>query len=170
MAHIRFDDAAPSALDLRRPLILVFTEGTLLGPAHWFDWFNHRRYVPIGACAAKLNRWASQGAEIAYLTSQRKPAQVEDIAAILLHHEFPGRFLFYRGPRQRYAAIAEELAPDVLVEDDCRSLGGAWQMTITRVRPEIRQRILSVVVKEFAGIDHLPDRADPETFRRFLRR
>jgi hypothetical protein len=36
----------------------------------------------------------------------------------------------------------------VLVEDE---------MTITNVRPEIKRKIKSVPVKEFGGIDHLPD-------------
>ncbi|MFH1564916.1 MAG: hypothetical protein ABIC82_03640 [bacterium] len=30
-------------------------------------------------------------------------------------------------------------------------------MTITNVKPEIKQKIKSICVKEFKGIDHLPD-------------
>jgi hypothetical protein len=43
------------------------------------------------------------------------------------------------------------------MEDDCESIGGTEQMTITRVRPDIKNRIKSIVVKENGGIDHLPD-------------
>jgi hypothetical protein len=46
---------------------------------------------------------------------------------------------------------------DVLVEDDCESIGGADQMTITYIKPDIKNRIKSIVVKENGGIDHLPD-------------
>jgi hypothetical protein len=30
-------------------------------------------------------------------------------------------------------------------------------MTFSQLRPELRERIASVVVREFGGIDHLPD-------------
>jgi hypothetical protein len=63
----------------------------------------------------------------------------------------------YRGPDKRYQDIAEAVIPAVLVEDDCRSIGGEWQMTIPHVRTDIRRRIHSIVMREFAGIDHLPD-------------
>ncbi len=33
-------------------------------------------------------------------------------------------------------------------------------MTITYVRKGIREKIKSIVVKEFGGIDHLPDNLD----------
>ena len=47
--------------------------------------------------------------------------------------------------------------PDVLVEDDCESIGGEVEMTYPHIRPELKPRIKSVVVREFGGIDHLPD-------------
>ena len=31
-------------------------------------------------------------------------------------------------------------------------------MTITHVRPEIKKRIKSIPIREFGGIDHLPDK------------
>ncbi len=49
------------------------------------------------------------------------------------------------------------LPRDILVEDDCRSIGGADEMTITHVRPEIKTKIKSIVVEEFRGIDNLSD-------------
>ncbi len=48
--------------------------------------------------------------------------------------------------------------PDVLIEDDCESIGGAGEMVITHVKPEIKTKIKSFAVKEFEGIDHLPDK------------
>jgi len=43
-----------------------------------------------------------------------------------------------------------------LIEDDCKSIGGAWQMCITKVKPEIKKNIVSIIVPEFKGIDNLP--------------
>ncbi|MGL4369859.1 MAG: hypothetical protein ACRCUT_09355, partial [Spirochaetota bacterium] len=74
--------------------------------------------------------------------------------------------LYYRGTREKYRDIAEELAPDILIEDDCRSIGGKWQMTITYVRKDIKHKISSVAVKEFKGIDFLPDDAEEMLVRR----
>jgi len=47
--------------------------------------------------------------------------------------------------------------PDILIENDCESIGGQKEMTITFVKPRVKQKIKSIVVKEFQGIDHLPD-------------
>jgi hypothetical protein len=44
----------------------------------------------------------------------------------------------------------------VLIEDDCESIGGEKEMSITDVRPEIKRKIKSIVVKEFEGIDGVP--------------
>jgi hypothetical protein len=47
--------------------------------------------------------------------------------------------------------------PNVIVEDDCESIGGEAEMTYPGMRPELKSKIKSVVVKESGGIDHLPD-------------
>ena len=70
---------------------------------------------------------------------------------------FPKGQVFYRQNGESYKNITERIIPDVLVEDDCESIGGEKEMTITFVRPEIKQKIKSIVVKEFSGIDNLPD-------------
>jgi len=54
--------------------------------------------------------------------------------------------------------VAEKLIPDILVEDDCESIGGRQEMTYPYIRPNFKKMIKSVVVKEFGGIDHLPDK------------
>jgi len=46
---------------------------------------------------------------------------------------------------------------DVAVEDDCESIGGETEMTYPGIRPELKSKVKSVVVKESGGIDHLPD-------------
>ena len=154
--------------------IMIFTEGTILMHKGAFGLTrdeimkqlrNHQgnprdytSYIPIGNSVLKLNHWADAGAEIIYLTSRIKPAEVEAIGNVLNRHGFPqGRLLFRQG-KQAYKDIAETVVPDVLVEDDCASIGGAEQMTITNIDATIKRRIKSVVVQEFGGVDHLPDK------------
>jgi hypothetical protein len=153
--------------------ILIFTEGTIIMHQsaaglsrdeivkqvqnHQQGIYDFASFIPIGKSVLKLNNWANAGAEIIYLTSRRKPAEVEAVRNVLNRHGFPqGRLLFRRG-KQSYKDISEAVLPDVLVEDDCASIGSAAQMTITNVAATIKQRIKSVVVREFGGIDRLPD-------------
>lgn len=115
-------------------------------------------FVPIGDAIKKLTAWKNQGAEILYLTSRKKTEQIEDIKQGLKKYNFPaGQFLFRQG-NEEYKDVAERVVPDILIEDDCESLGGMDEWTITHVRPEIKNRIKSIIVKEFGGIDHLPDK------------
>lgn len=135
--------------------IMVFTEGTILGPKSVLYHFSHSSYVPIGASVERLKAWEQQGAEILYITSRKKEKQVGEIKKLLLKYDFPGEYLYYRGTGKKYKDIVEEVVPDVLIEDDCRSIGGSWQMCITYVKPEIKVKIKSIVVKEFKGIGDL---------------
>ncbi len=138
------------------PRILIFTEGTIFGPKHWWEFFNDTGYIPIGKSVEKIQGWDRQGARISYLTSCRRPADAAMVRENLLTAHFPGDYLYYRGSQEQYRDIAEQLVPDILIEDDCRSIGGQWQMTITHVKQDVKQQICSVVVREFQGIDHLP--------------
>ena len=55
--------------------------------------------------------------------------------------------------------------PDILVEDNCESIGGESEMTFPRVKPQKKKLIKSIIVNEFSGIDNLPD--DINQLRRF---
>ena len=136
--------------------IVVFTEGTVLGPKSFIYHFSHSSYVPIGDSVERLKAWEQQGAEILYITSRKKEKQVEKIKELLLKYDFPGEYLYYRKSGKKYKDIVEEVIPDVLIEDDCRSIGGSWQMCITYVKSWIKAKIKSIVVKEFKGIGDLP--------------
>ena len=46
--------------------------------------------------------------------------------------------------------------PDVLIEDDCESIGGEKEMTYTNIREDLKFMTAHISVKEFGGIDHLP--------------
>ena len=140
--------------------IMIFTEGTILGPKNHFSLYSHQNYIPVGCCVEKIRGWESQGAEIRYLTSRKSEKQVAGIQTLLEKYGFPEGRLYYREKRQKYRDIIEEILPDILIEDDCRSIGGKWQWCITQVRSELRAQMKSIVVREFKGIDHLPDGLD----------
>ncbi len=136
--------------------IVIFTEGTIIKPRNIFQHFNHAAYVPIGSSSEKTLYWYKQGADVIYLTSRKRKKQVAAIADILERNNFAPGILISREKRETYKDIVEVIKPDILIEDDCRSIGGKWQMCITFVKPEIKRKVKSIVVKEFQGIDHLP--------------
>lgn len=135
--------------------IMIFVEGTLLKPKSWFSLYNHKSYLPIGNCVEIIKEWQRQGANIIYCTS-RKGKQAEDIAILLKKYGFVGTELYYRSKKEKYKDIIERIQPNVLIEDNCKSIGGAWQMCMTKVTPQIKEKIVSIVVGEFKGIDDLP--------------
>lgn len=154
--------------------ILIFTEGTILmhknAVGHTRDEIvkqvkakeksvhNYKSYVPVGNAVKKLQKWKKDGAEILYLTSRKKPEEIEQIQNVLKKFKFPdGQFLFRRKDEE-YKDVAERIIPDILVEDDCESIGGIDEMTITRIKPKIKKKIKSIPIKEFGGIDYLPDK------------
>ncbi|KKU82467.1 MAG: hypothetical protein UY10_C0032G0003 [Microgenomates group bacterium GW2011_GWA2_47_8] len=125
-------------------------------------------YVPIGNAVDKLKKWTKQGAEMFYLSAltEDKKARGDEVIGreglkvdqeILDRYGFPKGQVYHRQKGESYAQIAERIAPDVLIEDDCDSIGGEKEMTITFVNPEIKRRIKLIAIKEFGGIDHLPD-------------
>jgi len=156
------------------PVILVFTEGTLLVHASGAGLPRERAvdqvvagqdasledfasYVPIGSASEKVRAWRQSGARIAYLTSRRVPEEVRAIRTVLRVGHFPRGRVLFRRRGETYAQVAERILPDVIVEDDCQSIGGEREMTYPHISAPLRSRIRSVVVPEFAGIDHLPD-------------
>ena len=115
-------------------------------------------YIPVGNAVNKLLSWEKQGAAICYLTSRRIKSEIDTISQVLKKFNFPNASdLYYRQQGEDYKDVAERIMPDVLVEDDCESIGGEVEMTYPHIRPEIKKLIKSIPVKEFEGIDHLPD-------------
>jgi hypothetical protein len=117
---------------------------------------DYASYVPVDGAVEKLRRWSDQGAQIAYLSSHRDPFHVAEDERVLERHGFPTGPVLARLHEESYGEVAELAMPDVLIEDDCESIG-ADQITYPQIRPEARVRITSIVVPEFGGIDHLPD-------------
>jgi len=126
---------------------------------------EYAAYVPVGEGAAKLRRWQDAGAVVDYLSSHRNPDDVALDALVLRTHGFPAGRVFARRPGETYGDIAGREAPDVLIEDDCESIG-ANQITYSQIPSAARARIKSIIIPEFGGIDHLPD--DPQALLRWL--
>ena len=114
-------------------------------------------YVPIGNAVGKIKKWTNQGVQIIYMTSRKTQKEVNDIQNVLDQNGFPKRLLEYRKKNEEYKDVAERVSPDILVEDDCESIGGEVEMTYPHIKDELKAKIRSVVVKEFSGIDNLPD-------------
>ena len=114
-------------------------------------------YVPIDNAVSKLKSWEKQGAEILYLTFHKDVEGLRHDKNVLQKHDFPVGQILSRQSQDEYKDVAERVLPDILIEDDCECIGGKSQMTYPRIKEEIKLRIKSIVVKEFTGIDHLPD-------------
>ncbi|HJT58891.1 MAG TPA: hypothetical protein VJ761_20450 [Ktedonobacteraceae bacterium] len=116
-------------------------------------------YVPIGDCVHKLSTWSEQGAYLIYLSSHKRPEDVELDQVVLTTYGFPAGQVVFRFPGESYQSMARRVSPDVLIEDDCESIGGEQEMIFPHLRPDLQGKVISIVVKEFEGIDHLPDDA-----------
>ena len=114
-------------------------------------------YVPVGNVVQKLQAWARQGAAIAYLSSHKKIEDIEKDKLVLHNYGFPDGQVYFRRPGEQYSDVAERALPDLLIEDDCESIGGEKEMTYPHLKPEPKVKIKSIIVKEFGGIDHLPE-------------
>ena len=136
--------------------IIVFAEGTILKPKSLLSLYRHNAYVPIGNAVNIISLWAQQGANIIYCTSRRKK-KADAMANILKKYNFSGLCLVAREGKESYADVVAALLPNILIEDNCKSIGGAWQMCITKVNPKIKENIKSIIVPEFKGIDALAD-------------
>ncbi len=120
---------------------------------------DYASYIPVGDAARKLQEWNAQGAEICYLSSHKGAKDVETDKSVLKKHDFPDGQVFYRRNREEYKDVVERIQPlpDLIVEDDCESIGGGIEMVYPNLKPELKDKIKSIIVKEFQGIDHIPD-------------
>ena len=118
------------------------------------DYIN---YVPAGRVNEKLAKWQQQGAKISYLSSHENEDNVKKDKLILKKYGFPKGIVYFRQGEESYKDIVENVLPDIYIEDDCESIGGAQEMTSTHFNQDTGQKIKTIVIKEFSGIDNLPD-------------
>ncbi len=114
-------------------------------------------YVPVGNAVSKLSAWSAQGAELVYLSSHKKIENVEKDMALLRAYGFPAGQVVFRQPGEHYQEVVRRVLPDVLIEDDCESIGGEREMIAPSLDADLKATITALIVKEFEGIDHLPD-------------
>lgn len=130
-------------------------------------------YVPIGQAVDKLKKWSQQGAIITYLSAltTNKKARGDEVIGeeglkvdydIINKFEFPQGQIYHRQPNETYADVVNRIKPlpDILIEDDCESIGGESKMTYPQLDLSKQSSVKSIVVKEFFGIDELPDKID----------
>lgn len=84
-------------------------------------------YIPTPGAVAKLTAWQRHGATLAYLSSHRRREDIRADEAVIRRHGFPEGPVHARAEGENYGALVARLGLDVLVEDDCESIGGATQ-------------------------------------------
>ena len=60
---------------------------------------------------------------------------------MLSNYNFPDAPVLYRHGKETYAEIAERVIPDVLIEDNCESIGGEVEMTFPHINPQKKKLI-----------------------------
>lgn len=121
--------------------------------------YDFANYIATDETIAKLKSWKDQRATIYYLTSRRIKHEVETIKTVLKKQNLPDADnLLFRAQGEEYKDVAEKLMPDILIEDDCESIGGEVEMTYSHINSKVKGQIKSIVVKEFAGVGSLPDK------------
>lgn len=130
--------------------IMIFLEGTIFYTKPILFLFSKRGYVPIGKSVKIINELYDKNNEI-YLCTYAKKNRIKFIESVLSYYEIKYTKLLYRTKREQYKDIVERLKPYILIEDDCKSIGGESQICITNVREDIKKNIKSIVVEEFKG-------------------
>lgn len=113
-------------------------------------------YIPAEGVVEKLRCWSAQGAEFVYLSSHRKPENVAVDEVVVKAHGFPAGRILSRSLRRTYGELIGRERPDVLIEDDCESIGAA-EIAHAQIPAWARDEIRLVVVPEMGGFADLPD-------------
>ncbi len=153
--------------------IAIFTEGTILmhknaiGHTHneilqqvidkESSVKEYASYIPIGNAVKKIKKWSEQWGNIVYITSRRLEKEVNEIKEVLHQNNFPDWILEYRIGSEKYKDIAEKIKPDIIIEDDCESIGWENETIYYHINQQLKKNIKSIIVNEFLGIDHLPE-------------
>lgn len=153
--------------------IMVFTEGTALmfksganlsrdervkmSQAKEQSVYDFASYLPAGKAVEKIKKWSDQGAQMYYLTSRQTKEEINQIQNVLSTYHFPdSQNLVFRKKGEEYKDVVQRIMPNILIEDDCESIG-ANEITYPHIRADLKPKIKSIIVREFQGIDHLPD-------------
>ena len=114
-------------------------------------------YVPTEAAVEKVRSWRRHGATVSYLSSHQDAADVDLDHAVLTAHGFPVGTVLSRDPGESYADVSRRAGADIVVEDDCESIGGRSQTIAAGLAAAPGRAVTSVIVPEFGGLAHLPN-------------
>src|SRR3989454_11196131 len=96
------------------------------------------------------------------------PGSLAKVRGALQDAGAPEGELSYRRENEHYGQAPERAAADIIVEDDCESIGGPGQMAYPKLGPDSKTKTNSVIIPEGGGIEPLP--AGPGNDRkRFIR-
>lgn len=132
--------------------IIIFIEGTTFYTKFPLFIFTKYGYKPIENAVEIVNDWKEKGHEI-YLCSYVHKIRYKYIKSIMDFYGMKYTEIICRSKREQYSEIVERLEPDLLIEDDCRSIGGQREWCITNVKDELKSKIHSIIVPEFKGIE-----------------
>lgn len=132
--------------------IMIFIEGTTFYTRFPIFLFSKYGYMPISNAVEIVNGWQKQGYEI-YLCSYVHKRRYGFIKQIIEFYGMKYNEILCREKGEQYSEIVERIKPDILIEDDCKSIGGQKEWCITNVREEIKSGIYSIIVPEFKGIN-----------------
>ena len=114
-------------------------------------------YVPTPGAVEKIAEWHRRGATVEYFSSHRNEDDIRADEDVLRRHAFPTGPVHSRAAGEPYGVAVERLNPDVIVEDDCESIGGAPETIGAQLSPVARRSIACLVLPEFVGLEGLPD-------------
>lgn len=133
---------------------MIFIEGTTFYTKPLLFLFSKRGYVPIGNAVKVINNLYNKGNEV-YLCSYVRINRYKFIKSIVDYYKINYTEILCRDKKEQYSNLVEKVMPDILIEDDCKSIGGEKQCCITNVKEDLKRNIKSIVVEEFKGIDNI---------------
>lgn len=133
---------------------MIFIEGTTFYTRPFLFLFSKRGYVPIGNAVKVINNLYNKGNEV-YLCSYVRINRYKFIKSIVDYYKINYTEILCRDKKEQYSNLVEKVMPDILIEDDCKSIGGEKQCCITNVKEDLKRNIKSIVVEEFKGIDNI---------------
>jgi hypothetical protein len=134
--------------------IMIFIEGTTFYTKPFLFLFSIKGYEPLGKSIKIINDLFNRGNEI-YLCSYVRKNRYHFIKSIMDYYKVNYTEILCRAKGEQYSDLVERICPDILIEDDCSSIGGEKEWCITNVKEDIRKNIKSIIVKEFKGIDSI---------------
>lgn len=111
-------------------------------------------FALLGNAVEIVNTWQNEGHDI-YLCSYVRKGRYDIIKSIIDFYGMKYTDILCRSKGEQYREIVEQLKSDILIEDDCKSIGGHKESCITNVKKELKSKIQSVIVPEFKGIDDI---------------